>query len=102
MRFRTTPAFDRDWKRLRPEHKAVFRDRMSEFSQACDAYAAAPGTAWPAALCVSQLRGTKSIWEMTWSFAGPDGRATFEFVTVDGDLICQWRRVGDQSIYSRP
>ncbi len=23
--------------------------------------------------------------EMTWSFSGPDGRATFEWVRVDGD-----------------
>ncbi|MBK5306850.1 MAG: hypothetical protein JJD92_09210 [Frankiaceae bacterium] len=102
MRFRTTPAFDRDWKRLLPEHKAIFRERMPEFSRACDAHAAAPGSVWPAALRVSQMKGTKSIWEMTWSFAGPDGRATFEFVTVDGDLVCQWRRVGDHSVYINP
>jgi hypothetical protein len=102
LRFRTTPAFDRDWRRLLPEHKAIFRERMPEFSRACDAHAAAPGSVWPAALRVSRMRGTKSIWEMTWSFAGPDGRATFEFVAVDGDLVCQWRRVGDHGVYVNP
>lgn len=102
MRFRTTPAFDRDWKRLHPEHKAIFRNRMTEFSKACDAHALNAGRIWPATLRVSQMKGTKSIWEMTWSFAGPHGRATFEFVEVHGELVCQWRRVGDHGIYNNP
>jgi hypothetical protein len=25
-------------------------------------------------------------WEMTWSFNGPDGRATFEWIAIDGEL----------------
>jgi hypothetical protein len=40
--------------------------------------------------------------EMTWSFAGPDGRATFELITIDGDLRCRWRRVGDHADFKRP
>ncbi|WP_268968313.1 hypothetical protein [Tomitella gaofuii] len=40
--------------------------------------------------------------EMTWSFASPDGRATFELVTVDGELRCRWRRVGDHGEFTRP
>jgi hypothetical protein len=36
---------------------------------------------------------------MTWSFAGPDGRDTFEFILDQGVLYCQWRRIGDHSIY---
>lgn len=102
MRFRTTPAFDRDWKRIREEHKRVFRDRMPDFSKACDAHAADRATIWPANLRVSQMSGTKSIWEMTWSFAGPDGRATFELSVEDGELRCVWRRIGDHSIYKDP
>jgi hypothetical protein len=39
---------------------------------------------------------------MTWSFAGPDGRATLEFVTVDGELLCRWRRAGDHDAFKRP
>ena len=70
-------------------------------STACDAHAAAPGTAWPAALRVSQMKSTKRIWEMTGR-AGPDGRATFEFATVDRELVRQWRRVGDHGIYRNP
>jgi hypothetical protein len=32
------------------------------------------------------------------SFASPDGRATFELVTVEGELRCRWRRVDDHSV----
>jgi len=41
---------------------------------------------------------------MTWSFAGPDGRATFEY----GDSILPdephiiWRRVGTHDIFREP
>jgi hypothetical protein len=39
---------------------------------------------------------------LTWSFSGPDGRATFEFVTIDGELGILWRRIGDHRIFMRP
>jgi hypothetical protein len=48
------------------------------------------------------MQGTPGVWEMTWSFAGPDGRATFEWVEVDGELAIQWRRIGGHEILGRP
>ena len=39
---------------------------------------------------------------MTWSFASPDGRATFELRTVDGELQCLWRRIGDHRVFRAP
>jgi hypothetical protein len=36
---------------------------------------------------------------MTWSFASPDGRATFELVTVEAELRCWWRHVSDHSVF---
>jgi len=39
---------------------------------------------------------------MTWSFSGPDGRATFEFVTIDGQPGIRWRRIGCHDIYRSP
>jgi hypothetical protein len=39
---------------------------------------------------------------MTWSFASPDGRATFEFVTIGGQLHCRWRRIGDHGVFRNP
>lgn len=42
------------------------------------------------------------LWEMTWSFSGPDGRATFEFITLDGEPHVRWRRIGTHAIYTSP
>lgn len=39
---------------------------------------------------------------MTRSFTGPDGRATFDLVTVAGELRCRWRRVGDHGVITEP
>ncbi|MEP7194749.1 MAG: hypothetical protein ABI903_18025, partial [Actinomycetota bacterium] len=83
MKFETTPAFDSDYRRLKPEHRTAFRLAAKEkFGPACDAYAADPSTPWPSALCVKPVRNAPGVLEMTWSFAGPDGRATFELITV--------------------
>jgi hypothetical protein len=46
------------------------------------------------------------VLEMTWSFAGPDGRATWEWTTVivGGATYpaVLWRRVGSHRIFSNP
>lgn len=102
MKFRTTPAFDRDYRHLKPEHARAFRESLPAFSAVCDGYATQPGSPWPAALRVAPMAGTRGIWEMTWSFASPDGRATFEFVVGEDKLWCQWRRVGDHDVFRRP
>lgn len=100
MKFETTPDFKADYKRLKPEHQDAFRKVLREkFIPACDAYAADPGTPWPASLRVKAVRGASGVLEMTWSFASPDGRATFELITVDGGLRCRWRRVGDHRVF---
>ncbi|MFD4422572.1 hypothetical protein ACFWN7_13870 [Agromyces sp. NPDC058484] len=96
MKFETTPSLDSDVRRLKPEHLAEFRKVIREkFMPACDAFAADPATSWPASLRVKSVHSAPGILEMTWSFASPDGRATFELVTVAGELRVRWRRVGD-------
>lgn len=107
MRFRTTPAFDSDLKRLKKEHLRTFADVVKRsFAPACDAWAAAIDAGgefvWPKALRVSRLRGRSEIWEMTWSFASPDGRATFAFVRDGDEWYCLWRRVGDHGVFADP
>jgi len=42
------------------------------------------------------------IWEMTWSFSSPDGRATFEFIDRDGEPSVLWRRIGTHKIFDGP
>lgn len=103
MKFETTPAFDADVRRLKVEHRVAFTRAVREkFAPACDAYAVDPATSWPASLRVKSVRGAAGVLEMTWSFASPDGRATFELVTVDGELRCRWRRVGDHDVFKAP
>lgn len=103
MKFETTPAFDGDFRRLKREHGDTFKRVVREkFAPACDAYAADPGAAWPAALRVKSVRSAPGILEMTWSFASPDGRATFEMIIVEGDLRCRWRRIGDHGVFKKP
>lgn len=103
MKFETTPAFDADYRRLTREHAAAFRQVVRDkFAHACDAYAEDPSTPWPLSLRVKSVRGAPGVLEMTWSFASPDGRATFELITVDGELRCRWRRVGDHGVFKAP
>ncbi len=103
MKYETTPAFDADYKRLKPEHRAAFRELLkNRFIPACAALAHDPGAVWPKSLRVKPVQGAPGVLEMTWSFAGPDGRATFELVTVDDELRCRWRRIGDHSAFGAP
>ncbi|MCP1428679.1 hypothetical protein J3D45_001177 [Microbacterium foliorum] len=48
------------------------------------------------------MRAAPGILEMTWSFSSPDGRATFEIVTVDDEPRIRWRRVGDHDVFRNP
>ena len=57
---------------------------------------------WPASFRVSPMGSARGVWEMTWLFSGPDGRATVEFVTIDGQPGVRWRRIGSHSIYGSP
>lgn len=54
---------------------------------------------WPAKLRIKSVEGASGVLEMTWSFSGPDGRATFELVTIDGEMAVRWRRVGGHAIF---
>ena len=51
---------------------------------------------------VKKLQGAEGIWEMTWSMRNPDGRATFEWIAIDGEPAIRWRRVGTHNIFKTP
>lgn len=103
MRFEITPTFAGDWKGLSAPHRQRFRATVPAFNDACDRFARDPARfRWPDSLRVSRMQSAPGIWEMTWSFAGPDGRATFEFRTVGHEITVRWRRIGDHQIYKRP
>ena len=103
MKFERTPQFDADLRRLTDEEFQLFRRVARDlFSPAADRIATDPAARWPAGLRVKQVQGTRGILEMTWSLAGPDGRATFELVTVGKELRIRWRRVGGHRVLRQP
>ncbi len=103
MKFRSQVRFDNEFKALPAEHRRKFLSLIPVFNKACDAYLADPGGfIWPRTLRVKPLTSAKGIWEMTWSFSGPDGRATFEFADIDGEIGVRWRRIGRHEIYREP
>jgi hypothetical protein len=57
---------------------------------------------WPANLRIKPVQAANGVWEVTWSFTGPDGRATFEYADMDGELGIRWRRIGGHEILKSP
>jgi hypothetical protein len=103
LKFERTPAFDGDWRRLTDEERAKFKAWVYEkFHPASEARANDPARPWPKSLRVSQLTEFPGIFEATWSFSGPDGRATFEWLVVDEGPRIRWRRIGGHDVFKRP
>lgn len=102
MKFERTSAFKRDFKKLPGDHQEQFRAAARQLHD--DAVNAAQGHAkpWTNSLRVKTVQGAEGIWEMTWSKRHPDGRATWEWVTVDGEQGIRWRRIGDHSVFDSP
>jgi hypothetical protein len=102
MKFQCTQRFLGDYKRLSDAERALF---LAAVRQINDAYAGRGNRSmpdWPAALRIGHSASVPRVWEMTWSFSVPDGRATFEFVTIDGEPAILWRRIGDHSTNREP
>ena len=102
MKYVVLDSFKADYKRLSRSERALFKKTLPAFVAACDRYAAYPSTGWPASLRVKAVENAPGIFEMTWSFSGPDGRATFEWVEGDGQLAVRWRRIGGHAILRGP
>jgi hypothetical protein len=103
LKFEVTPAFEGDWARLSGPERATFREVVTErFHPACERRRVDPTSVWPTSLRVKDVEGAPGVWEMTWSFAGPDGRATFEWIEIDGEPAIRWRRIGGHAIFGAP
>ena len=105
MRFERTESFKADFRRLTKEEQEMFRTASLEFSGACDRRGNSRA-AFLAKFRAKDVEGAKGVLEMTWSFAGPDRRATWEWTTVTVDGVTRstvmWRRVGSHRIFSNP
>ncbi len=103
MRYERTESFARDYRKLSAAHKEEFRRVvLEEFNPALDEHLEDPGRPWPARLGIKGVQGAPGIWELTWSFTDPDGRATWEWITIEGEPAVRWRRVGSHAIFTRP
>lgn len=102
MKYVVLDSFRADYQRLSDDDRALFRLVLPAFVAACDRYATNPATPWPGSLRVRAIVGAPGIFEMTWSFSGPDGRATFEWIHLDGALALRWRRIGTHRIFRTP
>lgn len=103
MKWRAAPAFEADVRRLSAQELQLFRTVVrGQFAPAADRLVADSGAAWPKKLRVRRVAGAPGVWEMTWSFSGPDGRATFEWIELDGEPGIRWRRVGGHEIFRDP
>ncbi|MBE1603962.1 hypothetical protein [Actinopolymorpha pittospori] len=89
--------------KLPGEHQRAFQSILREhFLPAIAAGSFTGNPPWPTRLRVHRLTRA-AIYSITWSFAGPDGRATFHLETgADGAAILVWRRIGTHAIYDRP
>jgi hypothetical protein len=102
VKFEVTEAFRADRRRLSAKERRLVDERLPAFVEACDRYAEDPSTAWPSALRVKDIENAPGIWEVTFSFSGPDIRATFEWITIDAELAVRWRRIGGHEVFKRP
>lgn len=95
MKYRTLSSFRRDLGKRPTEHLVKFRDAVyKHFLPAADAGAFAGQVPWPPRLRVHRLSDSH-IYSMTWSFASPDGRATFHLeADGEGTPVLVWRRIG--------
>ena len=104
MKYERTANFKRDYKRLSGAEQETFkRTVLDEFAPALEECVKNPGKAtFPTRLRVKGVTGAPGIWEMTWSFTDPDGRATWEWIQIGGEAGIRWRRVGSHSIFVNP
>ena len=102
MKFDITDSFKGDWSRLSEGERRLFREVLPDFNESCDRIAADPTVRFPASLRVKDVENAPGVLEVTWSFRGPDGRATFEWVTIDDARGVRWRRIGGHAIFKKP
>jgi len=101
VKYTRTAGFLSDLRRLPEEHRKLFAQAVHDVLRpALEAGAHTGAVPWPKALRIHRIG---SDYSMTWSFAGPDGRALFRLAEITGEPVLVWLRVGNHDIYqSKP
>lgn len=104
MKFELTADFRKDLRAVgrRGHADQLLRVLLEKFLPAAQAFVDDPSRGWPAGLRVKGVVGSSGVFEFTWSMNDPDGRATFQWTTIDGSPALRLRRAGDHSIFKRP
>lgn len=102
MKYERTEHLKADYRKLRPAERELFRAAVREMNRAAGAQQDPRRIEWPSVLRLKTVDSAPGVWEMTWSFAGPDGRATLEFIKIDDVLGVRWRRIGGHDIFRQP
>jgi hypothetical protein len=97
VKYVRTAGFLTDLRRLPEEHRKLFVQAVHNVLRpALEAGAHTGAAPWPRALPIHRIG---SDYSMTWSFAGPDGRALFRLTEIAGEPVLVWLRVGNHDIY---
>ena len=102
MKYDRTQSFKNDYKGLTLAERELFLKAVRDINKVAGVHRGPGMPAWPAHLRMKGVQGSSGIYEMTRSFAGPDGRATFEILNAEGDPVMLWRRVGGHAIFRKP
>lgn len=102
MKFRVSAEFEAQYRRLSDQERGLFRDAVVAINDAYARRGNAPLPVWPARLWIKPIVDAPGIWELTWSFSGPDGRATFELFSAEDETGIFWRRIGTHRVFRDP
>ena len=108
MLFEIAASARSDYANLTKKEKELFKEAVKIFNSGADRFVGTgDSSAWPQKLRVKSVTHAPGIYEMTWSFSGPDGRATWEWIsllTEDGKRqpAVRWRRIGGHDILNTP
>jgi hypothetical protein len=102
VKYERSASFKADYLKLSVPNHEQFKRAVREMNQAAGDLQDPRRIHWPAKVRIKPVQAAPGVFEMTWNFSGPDGRATFEFVQVDGNLAVRWRRIRDHRMLGSP
>jgi len=103
VKFDVVGPFVAEFDRLSDREKVLFSEAIREINRTYRRQHRGGIPHWPGSLRIKRVEGWRGVWEMTWSFAGPAGRATFEYFDAgDGEVGIRWRRIGGHEIFRDP